>query len=93
MSEEEKNKKNGIFLKNYLLENEKCILNAIFEHENVELLKTYLDSVISTYEDLQFVISFLDKQSDTVTNYLEMRAYVLQLLNAKPQSIKNDFDL
>lgn len=93
MSEEEKNEKNGIFLKNYLLENENYILNAIFAHENIELLKIYLDSVISTYEDLQFVIDFLDKQSDTVTNYLEMRAYVLQLLNSNPKDIKNDFDL
>ncbi|MCB7509184.1 hypothetical protein G7B22_26240 [Blautia sp. MSK.20.9] len=93
MSEEEKNEKNGIFLKNYLLENEKYILNAIFAHENVELLKIYLNSVISTHEDLQFVVNFLDKQSDSVKNYLEMRAYVLQLLNAKPKSIKDDFDL
>lgn len=93
MSEEDKNEKNGIFLKNYLLENEKYILNAIFAHENVELLKIYLNSVISTYEDLQFVVDFLDKQSDSVKNYLEMRAYVLQLLNAKPKSIKDDFDL
>ena len=93
MSEEEKNEKNGIFLKNYLLENEKYILNAIFIHENVELLKIYLDSVISTYEDLQFVVDFLDKQSDSIKNYMEMRAYILQLLNAKPQSIKNAFDL
>ena len=93
MSEEDKNEKNGIFLKNYLLENEKYILNAIFAHKNVELLKIYLNSVISTYEDLQFVVDFLDKQSDSVKNYLEMRAYVLQLLNAKPKSIKDDFDL
>lgn len=93
MSEEEKSEKNGIFLKNYLFKNERYILNAIFAHENVELLKIYLDSVISTYEDLQFVIDFLDKQSDSVKNYLEMRAYVLQLLNAKPKSIKDDFDL
>lgn len=93
MSEEEKNEKNGIFLKNYLLENEKYILNAIFAHENVELLKIYPNSVISTYEDLQFVVDFLDKQSDIVKNYMEMRAYVSQLLNAKPQNIKNDFDL
>lgn len=93
MSEEEKNEKNGIFLKNYLLENEKYILNAIFAHENVELLKIYLNSVISTHEDLQFVVNFLDKQSDSVKNYLEMRAYVLQLLNTKPKSIKDDFDL
>ncbi len=56
MSEEDKNEKNGIFLKNYLLENEKYILNAIFAHENVELPKIYLNSVISTYEDLQFAV-------------------------------------
>lgn len=93
MSEEEKNEKNGIFLKNYLFNNKGNILYAVFVHENVELLKIYLNSVISTYEDLQFVVDFLDKQSDSVKNYMEMRAYVLQLLNAKPQSIKNDFDL
>lgn len=93
MSEEEKNGKDGIFLKNYLLNNKEDILDAIFVHENVELLKVYLNSVISTNEDLQFIVDFLDKQSDSVKNYMEMRAYVLQLLNTKPQSIKNDFDL
>ena len=93
MSEEEKNEKNGIFLKSYLLKNEKYILDAIFAYENIELLKIYLNAVISTHEDLQFVVDFLDKQSDSVKSYMEMRAYVLQLLNAKPQNIKNDFDL
>lgn len=93
MSKKEKNEKDGIFLKNYLFNNEEDILNAIFSHENIELLKVYLNSIISTHEDLQFVVDFLDKQSDSVKNYMEMRAYVLQFLNTKPQSIKNDFDL
>lgn len=93
MSEEEKNEKNGIFLKNYLFNNKENILYAVFVHENIELLKVYLNSVIATHEDLQFVVDFLDKQSDSVKSYMEMRAYVLQLLNTKPQSIKNDFDL
>lgn len=93
MDTNEKNSKRGRLLKNYLVDKELNTLNAIFAHENVELLKIYLNSVISTHEDLQFVVNFLDKQSDSVKNYLEMRAYVLQLLNAKPKSIKDDFDL
>lgn len=71
MDTNEKNSKRGRLLKNYLVDKELNMFEAIFTHGNIKLLKMYLDFRISPQEDLQFAIDLLGKKADITKNYLE----------------------
>lgn len=93
MSKKEKNSKDGLSLKEYLISREEKIFGAILLGEEIELLNLYLDLQISDSEILLATLETLDRHAATIKNYIEMKSYILQALNMRSEITHDDFDL